>query len=226
MEETREQRKSGLSNIWAVREVDHLFSRLSRYTRFVVYSKWSLAGFALVLLVALVVWPMLSTDRSGMRVSFIGTEQIPGKSSVSPTMDNPVYEGSDKNGRQYKITGLKAIQANSDMIVVEQVEGQLVGGTSFVNLSADRAEYNQKEQRIELQGNVHVLNDEGYSFTTPTATIDTATMMVTGQQQIVGEGPMGKLLATGFEIGDNGTKVKFGGTGRVNMVIDKAKDPS
>lgn len=214
--------KKGLSNNWAVREVDHLFSRLSRYTRFVIYSKWSLAGFAMVMLVALVVWPMLSTDRSGMRVSFIGTENLPAKASVSPTMHNPVYEGTDAKGRQYRITGVKATQVTPELIVIDTVEGQLLTGASFVSLSADTAEYIKAQNRIDLKGHVRVMNGEGYSFLTNSAVVDTERMVVTGQEKISGEGPAGKLLATGFEIGDNGKMVRFGKTGRVNMVIDNA----
>lgn len=220
------EQKKGLSNNWAVREVDHLFSRLSRYTRFVIYGKWSLAGFALLLLVALLVWPMLSTDRSGMRVSFIGTENLPGKSGTSPTMHSPVYEGTDAKGRQYRITGVKATQVSPEVIAIETVDGQLLTGDSFVSLSADTAEYIKAQNRINLQGNVRVMNGEGYSFVTNSAAVDTERMLVTGQEQVSGEGPAGKLLATGFEIGDNGKMVRFGKTGRVNMVIDNAGGPT
>lgn len=220
-------KKSGLSANWAVREVDHLFSRLSRYTSFVIYSKWSLAGVAVFLLVALLLWPMASEHSAG-RISFVGTGEgaVTGKSSVSPTMDSPVYEGTDKNGQQYRITGARAVQATPELVVIEQVEGNIDTRNSFVSLTARQAEYAQKQQRITLLGNVHVTSGEGYDFTTPSALVNTETMEVTGEEEVRGAGPMGNLLATGFEIRDNGKTVRFGKTGRVNVNITKAQDPS
>lgn len=219
------QRK-GLSANWAVREVDHLFSRLGRYTRFVLYSKWFLALFAGVLLVALVIWPLIAKDNSGVRVSFIGTQEgkALGAGGAAPTMSTPVYEGTDEKGQQYYVTGDRAIQGENGLIIIENVKGTLTTASgSKVNLSATKAEYYQTQARIELIGDVNVLHDSGYHFVTPTATVDTNTMYVHGKQEVSGTGPMGNLLATGFEIVDNGSQVRFGQTGRVNVVIDQAK---
>lgn len=220
--EIREQRK-GLSANWAVREVDHLFTRFARYTRFVLYSKWFLGIFALLLLTVLVVWPMVSKDKTGMRISFVGTSSMPGKGSVSPTMNNPIFEGTDKNGQPYKLVGARAVQATSELVVVEKVEGQLLTKNSFVSLMADRAEYRQKRNSIDLLGNVNIIHGEGYTFVTQAAQVNTKTMDVTGSGKIEGEGPLGNLLATGFQIRDNGNIIRFGGKGRVTVVIEKTK---
>ncbi|PZP85872.1 MAG: hypothetical protein DI582_04570 [Azospirillum brasilense] len=226
-QQQRGSAKGGLSANWAVREVDHLFSRFARYTRFVLYSKWFLGVFGLVLIIILVIWPLVAGNGSGTRMSFVGTENVNAGASSAPTMDNPIYEGVDKQGRQFKITGARAIQQTGDAIVVEQVEGQLLmKGDAFVALTAQRANYRQKAENIELQGDVTVTHSGGYIFTTPSATISTQTMDVVGQEQVTGEGPMGNLLATGFKIMDNGNVVQFGGVGRVNVTIERTKNPA
>lgn len=219
------QPRTGLSANWAVREVDHLFHRFARYTRFVFYSKWFLGLFGIALIVALVLYPIFSKDQSGMRVSFISKEMEklngPG---AAPSMASPVYEGVDKKGQQFKISGALATQVNADLVIIDKVEGQILTGKTFVSLTADKAEYRANDHRIELLGNVNVIHGEGYNFTTQQATIDTTTMQITGKQQITGVGPMGNLLATGFEISDNGKNVHFGGQRRVNVVIDKKNE--
>lgn len=209
---------------WAVKEVDHLFHRFARYTRFVLYSKWFLGGFALLLMSSLIIWPLISTDNSGMRISFTVDE---GKNKVSvgtnPVMNNPVYEGTNENGDRFKITAQHATQKTADLVVIEKVEGQLLTQEQrWISLTADRADYTQAQNNLVLTGNVTLVHDAGYNFVTPQAVIDTKTMHVKSNQQISGEGPMGTLLATGFEISDNGNRITFGGTGRVTVHLEKS----
>lgn len=226
MEEPEPERK-GLSANWAVREVDHLFSRLGRYTRFVLYSKWFLGVGGALMIVALVIWPIVSKDKSGMRVSFIGTTNVPGMSGSMPVMNNPVYEGTDAKGQQYRITGLRATQQSAGLVVIEKVDAQMATTSgSFVSVTAERADYVQAQNSLMLNGNVTLVHGSGYQFVTPQAHVDTQTMRITGEQQIEGEGPAGNLLATGFEIRDNGEVIQFGGVGRVHVTIDRARTAS
>lgn len=221
-----QQQRSGLSAQWATRNVDHLFGRFARATRFVLFSKWFLAVFALLLFGALVVYPM-TEKQSGARLSFVSDEatKIPqdGEGASAPSMAKPIYEGVDKNGHQYRITGGKATQITKDMIELSDVEAMLDNDGSFISVTADKAQYKQEEKIVELLGNVNVLHGKGYNFVTPAATVHTDTMDVTGNQEISGEGPMGKLLASGFEIRNNGQDIRFGGTSRVNVTIDQSR---
>ena len=226
IDEPVQQERTGLSAHWGAREVDHLFKRFGRATRFVLFSKWFLAIFALILLFMLIIYPM-TEKQSGARLSFVSEEAGNSPADLSqasaPSMAKPIYEGVDKNGHPYRITGGKATQITKDMIELSNVEAMLENGDSFVSVTAEKAQYRQEEKKVELIGNVNVLHGKGYSFVTPAATINTDTMDVTGSQEISGEGPMGKLLATGFEIRDNGNQVRFGGTSRVNVTIDKGR---
>lgn len=208
-------------SLWGVREVDHLFSAFARYTRFVLFSKWFFGIFAIVLMVSLIGYPLLTKDRSGIRVSFVGTDGT-GSHASSPVMTNPEYRGVDAGGQQYIVKGLRAVQKEGDLIVIEQVDGQLLRADgSFMTLTSDSADYRQKANRIDLNGNVHVMDSAGYDFTTPRASVNTANMDVDGDQQVDGVGPQGKLLATGFKIRDNGKIISFGGTSRVTLTLDK-----
>lgn len=212
------EKKHRLSANWAVREVDQLISRFSRYTRFVLYSKWSLAGLALLLMVVLIAWPYFTRDASGVRVSFMNTGSIKHQPGLMPRMNNPRYDSTTAAGDAFVVTGAAAIQQSATMIVIEKVQGQLVKKDgSWLSLAADRAEYEQGKNWLVLRGNVNVTNDTGYNFVTQSAMVDTKTMHVVGKEVIEGNGPTGKLLASGFEITDNGKKVHIGGQSRVRI---------
>jgi len=209
---------------WAAREVDHLFSRFARYTRFVVYSKWFLGLFALALLASLIGWPLLTKDRSGLRVSFVDNRAKVTAKAASPVMRSPEYRSTNKTGDQYKIAGVRAVQLTPTLASIERVEAQLLrksGG--WLSLTSDKAEYQQDSKILELMGGVTVIDDRGYSFLTERATMDTKTNATQGNAVISGTGPLGNLLASGFQIGDKGKHIIFTSSPqqRVELHIDR-----
>lgn len=222
-EDIRNEGESGLSSWWAVREVDHLFAALGRYTRFVVYGKWSLILIACVLVLSLIVWPLVSKDRSGMRVSFVDPKSVP-QQPTSPVMQNPIYRGIGDNGQQFKVIGKRAIQQTPTLAIIEQVEGQMLKAAGgWYSLTADRAEYQQDRKLLELIGNVTVIDEKGTTFTTERATVDVPTMHVTGHVPITGVGAMGNISASAFEILDNGDHIIFTGTKpQLKVIVDRA----
>jgi lipopolysaccharide export system protein LptC len=205
-------------------QVEDLFSRLARYTRFVLFSKWFLAIFAVIVIIFLVGWPLLTRDTSGMRVSFVVTENADGSHAVSPMMKNPNYQGVDKKGQKYRVTALRAVQRTPVIIDMEKVQADMfMSDKSWLSLTADKAEFHDDTKLLYLLGNVTMFHDGGYSFLTDRAVVDTNTSQAAGDRAVTGQGPMGNLLATGFEIRDNGSIIKFGGYGRVTMELVKAK---
>src|SRR5262249_6618623 len=151
------------------------------YTKFVLFSKWFLGVFAIVLMSSLIAWPLLTKDRSGIRITFMGTGNP--NNAASPVMEHPQYEGSDAKGQQFKVTGIRATQKTPELVLIEKVDGQLIranGGWSSLN--ADTAEYRQKQNHLELIGNVVISSDTGYIFNTPRASVDTKTMHITGNE--------------------------------------------
>lgn len=214
----------GLSSWWGVREVDFLFGQFKRYTRFVFYGKWSLVSIALILVAALIIWPFVGKDKSGLRISFVDSKTAPA-SPEKPVMTNPEYRGTSANGREYKVAGTRAIQETQDMIVIEQVEAVMMkpdGGWQV--LTADKAEYYKAEMRIELLGNVVVIDNRNNEFKTARATVDVATMDVTGKDPVEGMSENGKILATGFEMRDKGNRTVFHhGNDRVKVTSKPSK---
>lgn len=217
--------KHGLSASWAVREVDHLIGRLTRYTRFVLYSKWFLGLFALVLMVSLIAFPLLTKDRSGIRVSFVDQAGKAKQQAAAPAMSNPQYSGTTEDGGQFKIHGIRATQITPSQVNVERVEGQLLKANgTWMSMSAEQALYDQTANTITLTGGVTLITDDGYNFMTERAFIDTKTTDMSGDQPISGTGPAGNILASRFEIRDKGAHIRFlRGDTPVKLHIDRAK---
>jgi lipopolysaccharide export system protein LptC len=214
--------RTAIVTTWQNQDGD-LLARLTRYTRFVLFSKWFLAVFAVLVIVFLIAWPLVTRDTGGVRVSFVVTENPDGTRAISPVMKNPRYQGADKKGQKYTVTALQAVQRTPEIVDMEKVQADMfLTDESWLSLTADKAEFHDDTKLLYLLGNVTIFHDGGYSFVTDRAVVDINTSQAAGDRAVSGQGPMGNLLATGFEISDNGNIIKFGGQGRVTMELVKA----
>ena len=224
MVEQEQHDHAGFSAWWAVREVDHLIGKLGRYTRFVFYSKRALLVVAAILTLALIAWPLLTKDRSGLRVSFVDSKTAAANKVASPVMDSPEYRGRSETGQQYIINGKTATQSTPTLVVIDQVHGQMIRPDGKIyTLTADRADYQQDKRVTDLWGNVHVWDEQGTLFVTSHATVEMQTMHIWGDDPITGTSQMGNILASGFEIDDNGDHIIFKrGADQVHTTVVKA----
>ncbi len=221
-----ESRASSLISPQARGSIEDLFGRIRGYTRFVALSKWSLVGIALLLLGVTIAWPLITKDHSGLRVSFTDKQSTTAAvTPESPVMNNLEYRGVGDQGQQFVIRGQTAVQQNSNLVVLTTVEAVMeqASGKRYT-LTANRAEYQQDIKRIDLFGQVTLVDDAGGQFITEHATVDTATMDVTGTDPIEGTNASGKLLASGFEIRNNGDAMRFTrGDAPVTLTINPTK---
>lgn len=202
-------------------EDDHasLFGMLTRYTRFVLLSKWFLGVFAVLLLITLIVWPLVS-GQGDSRISFVGqTKGVDGDTSY-PTMFNPRFQGVDDKMRQYVVTADQAIQQSKELVQLVNVKAELfLADQSSMTISADAGTFADNQQLLTLTGNVTLVHANGYVVVTDKAYMRVKENYAWGDGPVQGTGPTGKLLATGFEIMDNGNRMLFGKQGRVNVTI-------
>ena len=69
-----------------------------------------------------------------------------------------------------------------------------------------------------------IKHQDGHIVVTDRAYIDTQTSIASGDREVQVQSPIGSLLATGFEIRDNGSYMKFGTEGRVKVDLKKSRD--
>lgn len=203
---------------------DHesLFGKLARYTRFVLFGKWFLGGFAILMLLVLTLWPLIG-HKSGTRVSLVSSAVVPGAGdNDAPRMLNPRYQSIDKKNRQYTIAASSATQQTKDLVLLETVASELLfDDQSWLTVSANKGDFTESTEMLNLFGNVILDHAAGYKFVTEHAYIDVDAATAEGNGAVNGAGPMGKLLATGFKIRDNGDYMFFGKEGRVHVTITK-----
>lgn len=205
-----EKQAEKLSSWWSLGKADHLFRRIQRYTRFVALSKWSLITIALLLTASLIIWPLLSEDASGVRISFVDRNAVGNMPAASPVMSNPEYRSVGDSGQEFKISGKTATQKTARLVEIIDAQAQMTKASGkWYSLSADRAEYDQALKRIELYGNVVLVDEVGANLNTERATIEVSPLHIYGDEAIDGETARGNILASGFEIVDDGQHIIF-----------------
>lgn len=205
-----EKQADKFSSWWSLGKADHLFRRIQRYTRFVALSKWSLIAVAMLLTASLIIWPLVSNDSSGVRISFVDRSATGTSPAASPVMSNPEYRSVGDAGQEFKISGKTATQKTARLVEIIEAQAQMTKASGkWYSLTADRAEYDQALKRIELYGNVVLIDEAGGNINTERATIEVDPLHIYGNVAIYGETARGNILASGFEIVDDGKRIIF-----------------
>lgn len=200
-----------------------LFSRLTRYTRMVLFGKWALGVVSVLIIIAIIAIPLVEQTKDGKRISFVSAQ--PSGSSEQPVMLNPKLEGTTEKNEPFTATAQRAVQENEESVRLFGVQADMFkSDNSWLNLTANEGLYNSKTRMLELWGNVNVYQDNGYQFATPRVMINTREGQASSAEGISGQGSIGNLVATGYAIRDNGSYMRFGSEGtRVVVKILKAK---
>ena len=198
------------------REVTRRLMSANRHSRFVSLMRYALPVAAVVLAVVLLSWPGASR---------VDSQALPQTSMSQREMINPHYRGVNRRGEPLEIQAARAVQSGDleSVVDLEAVRGRLVrSGGSFVDISADRGHYDQKENHLVLEGSVHIVDDAGYDLVTARAEVDLSTpAQAWGDQPVSGVGPQGRLSGNGFRITDEGKTVVV--TGRAQIELPSAR---
>lgn len=194
-----------------------------RYTRMVHLLKVVLPSVALVLLALIVAWPQLTAEDGRFSIGFakIGADQV-----QSLSMVNARYFGVDENNRPFTVTADQATEEDqaAGIIVLELPKADFTTKSGAnVYIEARQGFYHQKEQLLELVGEVALFHDTGYELHTEEAEIDLARSTARGFKPVDGKGPQGKLKGQGFEIHEGGKQVVVTGSSSLQLKGAKRK---
>jgi lipopolysaccharide export system protein LptC len=190
--------------------------RASRwYTRYVGAMKILLPVAALGLIGLLIGWQSLYPSGQRARAS---TDRVSVEELVRTQMVNPRFSGIDDHGQPFVVAADLATPsptaANATDLVRPRGEMTLSGGRS-VTISAERGAYEREARYLDLEGNVTLVDDQGYRFTTARARIDTANNRAEGNDPVQGGGPAGDLTGEGFRVEDRGQRLIVTGQSRL-----------
>ena len=176
--------------------LDDRRSRIVRKLRFI------LPFLALILTVIVVTW-----DESGKHIEPLKKEElIPASQNVENELLKPVFNSVDEKNQPYTVTADRAVQSRTtpDFLDLEKPKASLTQtDKTVVGAESDKGVYAQKEQKLDLSGNVVLTYSEGYTLKTPSMRVDLKAQKTYADQGVVMEGKDGTLTSTGLE-GDSG----------------------
>jgi len=142
---------------------------------------------------------------------------------------NPQFESMDEKGQPFKITADTATQnspdQNSDMLLQNPSGTMNLKSGDTVSLSANKGNYKQLDQYLDLNENVILTHSGGYQLTTNTLQIDLAANKAWSNQTVRVTGPEGEINANGLEVSSDNEKLTFKGPAKMLLTLeDKTMD--
>lgn len=177
------------------------------------------------ILLATVAWPTLSRGVDRVRAS--GSLPVLELNGDDDAAVQAVYGGRDRRGRPFLINADKARNISDPDVPMELTapQGRLtLDSGKDVRLTAQAGEYDRRQDRVDLNGDVRLHDPSGYEVQTTTATIDVPAGQASGDEPVFAEGPLGKIRSQGFRILDSGAVIVF--TGRAHMTVAPKATPN
>jgi len=200
------------------------------YSGFVRSLRFILPLVAIVMTLIVVTW-----DEAGQRVEPLRKEQvIPASENIQNELLKPVFNSIDDKNQPYTVTADRAVQGrdNPDVVELDRPVAELAlndGGK--IKGQAASGLYEQKSEKLNLEGGVQILHSNGYTMNTEELRIDLATQKAYSGRDVTITGPDGTLNATGLEGDTNMGSLIFTGPAKVilysdgNLFSPKAKTP-
>jgi len=186
------------------------YSRMVRSLRLILPL---LAGGVLALAI---LWPLFQNDSA----TFPGVSdlKLDAADAREVRMRSPRLVGVDDVGRPYELSAAEARQGDEGLntVLLDRPAGEIVlEDGARLSMEAGSGVFNREAERLELSGSVKLEHGLGYTFQSPSATVDLHRARAEGDQPIRGSGPEGEIQGEGFEILDKGRTVKILGKSRL-----------
>lgn len=196
------------------------FARARRHTRLVRLLRYSLPASAIGI-VALYVVMVLDTSGWGVGLPRI---DMPSIIPDNLTMDNPTYQGFNKDGGSYIVKAKTAVQdlVNTDFVKLNEITGDLTDAKkSKTNLKAARGEFNTKTNQLELTGGIDIVADSGMRAKLASATILTKENVIFSKEPVVVEMPSGTITSNELKVHNKSRELAFIDAVKAHLVPPK-----
>ena len=112
------------------------------------------------------------------------------------TMDNPHYEGFNRDGGKYVVTAKTAVQelADTDHVKLNEINGDLVDVNKVkTNLKAAHGLYNTKSAELEMFDGINIVSENGMRAKLSRATVFTKTNVIISKEPVEVSVPAGTI---------------------------------
>lgn len=192
---------------------------LVRYSRFVHSTKFMLGIVALLLTLLILFYPVFKKQAGGVRISLTSTTEKPVQAT---TMTNARFHGLDKDNQLYTVTAKQVTEVSEDQINLVEPSGEIfLKTTQRLSVKANTGVFSKKNRMLKLKGAIKLYNDEGYTLTTETMSVDIANNSAATSTEVFGNGPLGTLKAYGGAMADSeNQQIVFQGPVFVTLIMD------
>ena len=168
------------------------------YTRFVRSMRIVLPLVAVGMTAIVLTW-----EDVGRRVEPLKKEQIaPQTENVQNELLKPVFNSVDEKNQPFTVTAERATQdrSNPDILNLEKPKAEIaMNDGAKIGADAHSGIYQQKEQKLNLEGDVHLTHSDGYILSTEELRVDLITQKAFSGLDVHVEGPAGTIDSTGLE---------------------------
>jgi len=170
------------------------------YSRFVNCMRVLLPIIAILIMLAIIIWPRLQDDPKKFR---LGISKNILDENMLQELVNPRYTGLNKNKQPFSITASSASPKEGipNQINLSSPKADFsIADNGWIVLSAANGIYDLAKKELELEGFVNIFHDAGYEIKTSDVKIDFKNSIAHSKEHIKGQGPIGNILAKGVLI--------------------------
>jgi LPS export ABC transporter protein LptC/lipopolysaccharide transport protein LptA len=200
------------------------FTRARRHTRLVRALRWSLptAGASVV-----VVYFLMIFNTTGW-VASLPKLELPRIIPDNLTMDNPSYEGFNKDGGKYVVRAKTAVQdlVNTEFVRLNDITGDMTDAKkSKTKLTAAHGEFNTKTNKLELSGGIDIVAESGMKAKLSRATILTDDNVIFSKEPVLVDMPSGTIRSNEMRLLNKSREIAFIDDVKAHLIPPKNEDP-
>jgi lipopolysaccharide export system protein LptC len=187
-------------------------------TAHVYWARRVLPLLALLVVIALVVWPLLQKKTTAVLEQVPQNKVAPNQPEPALTVIKPEFKGVDNQQRPYHIVAEKIQQGidTTQPVTLEHPKANLqLSADTYLNLTANNAIFDRTKNTLQLDGQVTLINQDGYTLTTQNMAIDLTTNHAQTPQAVQLIGPQVNLTGMGLELTQDAQLLKVQGPAKL-----------
>jgi lipopolysaccharide export system protein LptC len=159
--------------------------------------RFGLPIIAIIMTIATIVWTLNSGDTITSHINDVAIEAI-----AKNELINPRFDSVDSKNQPYTITAASAVRNEADeniIILTEPAADITLKSGRWIAINAEKGDFNQKENNLDLQNTVEIHDNVGYTLKTNTMSINMKTETILAQSSIRAQGPAGTIYAAAMQ---------------------------
>lgn len=193
--------------------------RMRTHSRLVVSLKILFPSLAAVLIGLVIVWPQLNAQQEE-QISLLASDVKDMAVPDDQAMVNPRFFAVDEKGEPFNLVAKKAFELPGETrrVRLNDIKADLLRRDNrWFALDSDVGVYSQKDDAMELSGQVYLYTETGEEIETTGAVVNMKTRDISGREKVFVRMPAGTAEADGFSVSQKGTVIRL--TGKTHAVF-------